>query len=57
MNIHEYQAKALLHEFGVPISRGVAVLKASDSEAAGQGASRPDLGCEKPDPRWRPRQG
>jgi succinyl-CoA synthetase beta subunit len=34
MNIHEYQAKALLHEFGVPISRGVPVLKASDSEAA-----------------------
>jgi succinyl-CoA synthetase beta subunit len=34
MNIHEYQAKALLHEFGVPISRGVAVLKASDSDAA-----------------------
>ena len=23
MNIHEYQAKALLHEFGVPISKGV----------------------------------
>ena len=22
MNIHEYQAKALLHEFGVPISQG-----------------------------------
>ena len=34
MNIHEYQAKALLHQFGVPISRGVAVLKASDSDAA-----------------------
>ncbi|WP_028348497.1 ADP-forming succinate--CoA ligase subunit beta [Bradyrhizobium murdochi] len=34
MNIHEYQAKALLHEFGVPISRGAPVLKASDSEAA-----------------------
>jgi len=34
MNIHEYQAKALLHEFGVPISRGVAVLQASDSDAA-----------------------
>ena len=34
MNIHEYQAKALLHEFGVPISRDVAVLKASDSDAA-----------------------
>src|SRR5437868_14841816 len=34
MNIHEYQAKALLHEFGVPISRGVPVLKAWDSDAA-----------------------
>src|SRR6478735_9386117 len=34
MNIHEYQAKALLHEFGVPISRGAAVLRASDSDAA-----------------------
>src|SRR6201984_668501 len=34
MNIHEYQAKALLHEFGVPISRGVPVLQASDSDAA-----------------------
>src|SRR5216684_1874938 len=33
MNIHEYQAKALLHEFGVPISRGAAVLRASDSDA------------------------
>jgi succinyl-CoA synthetase beta subunit len=34
MNIHEYQAKALLREFGVPVSRGVAVLKASEAEAA-----------------------
>ncbi|MCA6123523.1 ADP-forming succinate--CoA ligase subunit beta [Bradyrhizobium sp. WSM 1704] len=34
MNIHEYQAKALLHEFGVPISRGVALLKAEEAEAA-----------------------
>src|SRR6202046_2688558 len=34
MNIHEYQAKALLHEFGVPISRGVPVLRASDSAVA-----------------------
>src|SRR5882724_12052828 len=34
MNIHEYQAKALLHEFGVPISRGEAVLQASDLDAA-----------------------
>jgi len=34
MNIHEYQAKAVLKEFGVPVSKGVAILKASDAEAA-----------------------
>src|ERR1700737_2554815 len=34
MNIHEYQAKALLHEFGVPISRGMPVLRAADSDVA-----------------------
>jgi succinyl-CoA synthetase beta subunit len=34
MNIQEYQAKALLHEFGVPISRGAPVLKAEHAEAA-----------------------
>ena len=34
MNIHEYQAKALLKEFGAPVSRGVAVLKAEDAAAA-----------------------
>src|SRR5881397_884047 len=34
MNIHEYQAKALVHEFGVPISKGVPVLRAADAEAA-----------------------
>src|SRR3974390_3387603 len=34
MNIHEYQAKALLHEFGVPISKGVPVVKTEAAEAA-----------------------
>jgi succinyl-CoA synthetase beta subunit len=34
MNIHEYQAKALLREFGVPVPRGVAILKASDADLA-----------------------
>ena len=34
MNIHEYQAKAVLKEFGVPVSKGVPVLKAADAEAA-----------------------
>ena len=34
MNIHEYQAKAVLREFGVPVPRGVPVLKPEDAEAA-----------------------
>ncbi len=34
MNIHEYQAKAVLKEFGAPVSRGVAILKAEDAEKA-----------------------
>ena len=34
MNIHEYQAKAVLKEFGVPVSRGVAIFKASEAETA-----------------------
>ncbi|MBI5264308.1 MAG: ADP-forming succinate--CoA ligase subunit beta [Bradyrhizobium sp.] len=34
MNIHEYQAKALLREFGVPVSRGVAIIKLSDADTA-----------------------
>ena len=34
MNIHEYQAKAVLKEFGVPVSKGIPILKASDAEAA-----------------------
>ena len=34
MNIHEYQAKAVLKEFGVAVSRGVPILKAADAEAA-----------------------
>ena len=36
MNIHEYQAKQVLREFGVPVSRGVAVLQASEAEAAAE---------------------
>ena len=34
MNIHEYQAKAVLSEFGVPVPRGIAVLRAADAVAA-----------------------
>ena len=34
MNIHEYQAKAVLRSFGVPVPRGVPVLHPGDAEAA-----------------------
>ncbi|MCK0198380.1 ADP-forming succinate--CoA ligase subunit beta [Ancylobacter sp. 6x-1] len=34
MNIHEYQAKGVLREFGVPVPNGVAVLNAGEAEAA-----------------------
>jgi succinyl-CoA synthetase beta subunit len=34
MNIHEYQAKALLRSFGVPVSPGVPVFEAREAEAA-----------------------
>jgi len=34
MNIHEYQAKAVLKEFGLPVSNGRAIFKAAEAEAA-----------------------
>jgi succinyl-CoA synthetase beta subunit len=34
MNIHEYQAKAVLKEFGVPVPRGKALVSAEEAEAA-----------------------
>ncbi|MES2539877.1 MAG: ADP-forming succinate--CoA ligase subunit beta, partial [Pseudomonadota bacterium] len=34
MNIHEYQAKALLRSYGIPVSDGRVVLKAEDAKTA-----------------------
>ena len=34
MNIHEYQAKAVLREFGVPTPRGIAALSVEEAEKA-----------------------
>src|SRR5580692_11747767 len=34
MNIHEYQAKAVLREFGVPVSRGKPAFTPDEAEAA-----------------------
>jgi succinyl-CoA synthetase beta subunit len=36
MNIHEYQAKAVLKEFGVPVSRGIPVLRTVDAVTAAE---------------------
>lgn len=34
MNLHEYQAKAVLRDFGVAVGRGVAIFKPEEAEAA-----------------------
>src|ERR1700730_5187553 len=34
MNVHEYQAKAILREFGIPVPRGIAILRAADVSPA-----------------------
>ncbi len=34
MNIHEYQAKAILKEYGAPVSRGIAAFTAEEAEKA-----------------------
>ena len=36
MNVHEYQAKAILKEFGVPVSRGVPIMAASEAPKAAE---------------------
>src|SRR3954469_5276226 len=36
MNIHEYQGKAVLKEFGLPVSRGKAIFSADEAQAAAQ---------------------
>lgn len=41
MNIHEYQAKAILHDFGAPVAQGIAVLKAEEAVAAAKNLPGP----------------
>ena len=36
MNIHEYQAKAVLREFGVPVPRGIPAFSVDEAESRGQ---------------------
>lgn len=41
MNIHEYQAKAIFKQYGVPVNPGVAVLSADEAEAAARSLPGP----------------
>ena len=41
MNIHEYQAKALLKGFGAPVAAGVAIHSADEAEAAAKALPGP----------------
>jgi succinyl-CoA synthetase beta subunit len=41
MNIHEYQAKAVLKEFGAPVAEGVAVFSPEEAEAAAKQLAGP----------------
>jgi len=41
MNIHEYQAKAVLREFGVPLANGVAIFSADEAEKAAKSLGGP----------------
>ena len=41
MNIHEYQAKAVLKAFGVPVSAGVPIFSADEAEAAAKALPGP----------------
>jgi len=41
MNIHEYQAKAVLKEFGVPVSNGRAIMNAAEAEDAAKALGGP----------------
>ena len=41
MNIHEYQAKAILREFGVPVGNGVPVLRGEEARTAAQAVGGP----------------
>ena len=39
MNIHEYQGKAVLKEFGAPVSKGFAAFTVEEAEAAAKAAA------------------
>ena len=57
MNVHEYQAKAILKDYGVPVPRGHAAFAPEEAVAVAKELGRPRLGRESADSCRRPRQG
>ena len=39
MNIHEYQAKAVLREFGVPVPRGIPAMSVDEAVKAAKSSA------------------
>ena len=52
MNIHEYQAKAVLREFGVPVPRGVAAFSVDEAVNGAKELGGPVWVVKAPS--WRP---
>ena len=57
MNIHEYQAKAVLREFGVPVPRGHAAFSVEEAVKAANDLGTPVARRQGADPCRRARQG
>ena len=56
MKIHEYQAKAILAKFGVPVPRGEVVFKTDEARAVAAAAGYAGRGGESADSCGRARQ-
>ena len=48
MNIHEYQAKSLLRDYGVPVSDGRVVTRAEDAKRAASMSATALRSCRMP---------
>ena len=47
MNIHEYQAKAILKAYGAPVAEGVTITDADEAREGGERSARSGLGGEE----------
>ena len=45
MNLHEYQAKQLFREYGLPVSKGIAVDSAEEAVGAAKEIGGHKVGC------------